>query len=53
MFRENMFDNNSNNGERRPRPRFRREGEPISARPRFHREGDKPAAFGFNPERVE
>ena len=53
MFRENMFDNNSNNGERRPRPRFRREGEPISARPRFRREGDKPAAFGFNPERVE
>lgn len=48
-----MFDNNSNNGERRPRPRFRREGEPISARPRFRREGDKPAAFGFNPERVE
>lgn len=48
-----MFDNNSNNGERRPRPRFRREGEPISARPRFHREGDKPAAFGFNPERAE
>ena len=48
-----MFDNNSNNGERRPRPRFRREGEPITARPRFHREGDKPAAFGFNPERAE
>ena len=48
-----MFDNNSNNGERRPRPRFHREGEPVSARPRFHREGDKPVAFGYNPERAE
>lgn len=48
-----MFDNNSNNGERRPRPRFHREGEPVSARPRFRREGDKPVAFGYNPERAE
>ena len=48
-----MFDNNSNNGERRPRPRFHREGEPVSARPRFRREGDKPVAFGHNPERAE
>ena len=48
-----MFDNNSNNGERRPRPRFHREGEPVSARPRFRREGDKPVAFGYNPEHAE
>ncbi len=33
-----MFENNFNNGERRPRPRFHREGEPVSARPRFRRE---------------
>ena len=34
-----MFDNHSNNeSERRPRPRFHRDGE--SARPRFQREGD-------------
>jgi 23S rRNA pseudouridine2605 synthase len=44
-----MFDNNSNNGERRPRPRFRRESEPVSARPRFTRE-DRPA-FGERRER--
>jgi 23S rRNA pseudouridine2605 synthase len=35
-----MFDNNSNNGERRPRPRFHREGEQLS-RPHFHREGEQ------------
>ena len=35
-----MYNNNSNNdGERRPRPRFTREGE---SRPRFQREGDQP-----------
>ena len=44
-----MFDNNSNNGERRPRPRFRRENEPVSARPRFTRE-ERPA-FGERRER--
>ena len=49
-----MFDNNSNNGERRPRPRFRREGEPVSARPRFNREAeDRPKPFGFSSERTE
>ena len=48
-----MIDNNSNNGERRPRPRFHREGEPVSARPRFHREGDRPASFGFHAERAD
>ena len=32
-----MF-NSNNEGERRPRPRFHREGEPVSARPRFRRE---------------
>ena len=34
-----MFNNSSNDGERRPRPRFHREGSPVSARPRFTREG--------------
>ena len=49
--------NSNNEGERRPRPRFRREGEPVNARPRFHREGaPKPLGFGENPysgERTE
>lgn len=39
MFKKNMF-NSNNEGERRPRPRFRREGEPVSARPRFHRDAE-------------
>jgi 23S rRNA pseudouridine2605 synthase len=46
-----MFDNSSNNGERRPRPRFHREGESVSPRPRFRRE-DRPA-FGERTERSE
>jgi 23S rRNA pseudouridine2605 synthase len=48
-----MFGNSNNEGERRPRPRFRRENEPVSARPRFTREGDsnRPKTFGFNGER--
>jgi len=48
-----MFGNNFNNeGERRPRPRFRRENEPVSARPRFRREDgvSRPKPFG---ERVD
>ena len=45
MFKENMFDNNANNGERRPRPRFHREGEPVSARPRFTRDGEARPRF--------
>ncbi len=50
-----MFNNSNNEGERRPRPRFRRENEPVSARPRFTREGDnnRPKPFGFNSERSE
>ncbi len=44
MFK-NMFDNNANNGERRPRPRFHREGEPVSARPRFTRDGESRPRF--------
>ena len=32
-----MF-NSNNEGERRPRPRFHRENEPVGARPRFRRE---------------
>ena len=44
-----MYNNSNNEGERRPRPRFQREGAPLSARPRFHREGEnKPNTFGFN-----
>ncbi len=51
-----MYNNNFNNdGERRPRPRFRREGEPASARPRFRREDGeaRPRPTGFNTERAE
>ena len=50
-----MFDNNSNNGERIPRPRFRREGEAVSsARPRFRRDNDgQPKQFGFGTEHSE
>ena len=48
-----MYNNSNNEGERRPRPRFHREGEPVSARPRFRRESEsRPAAFGFG-ERTE
>ena len=51
MFKENMF-NSNNEGERRPRPRFRRESEPISARPRFRREDgeSRPKPFGERSE---
>lgn len=53
-----MYNNNSNNeGERRPRPRFHREGnEPVNARPRFRREdgeNSRPRGFGYNTERAE
>ena len=46
---------NNNEGERRPRPRFRREGEPVTARPRSRREDGeaRPKPFGFNSERSE
>ena len=48
----NMYNNNLNNeGERRPRPRFRRENEPVSARPRFSRDGEnkpRPNTFAEN-----
>jgi len=47
-----MFDNNSNNGERRPRPRFHREGEQLS-RPRFHREGEQLSRPHFHREGEE
>jgi len=47
-----MYNSFNNEGERRPRPRFRREGEPVSARPRFSRDGEsRPKPFGFNAER--
>ena len=49
-----MFNNVNNEGERRPRPRFRREGEAVTPRPRFNREGEnRPRPFGFNPDRTE
>ena len=47
-----MFDNNSNNGERRPRPRFHREGEQLS-RPHFHREGEQLSRPHFHREGEE
>ena len=41
-----MYNNNSNNeGERRPRPRFRREGMEQPARPRFTRDGESRPRF--------
>ena len=52
MFKENMF-NSNNEGERRPRPRFRREGEPVSARPRFHRDLENRAGGFGAGERSE
>lgn len=49
-----MYNNSNNEGERRPRPRFHREGEPVSARPRFTRDGEsRPKPFGFNTDRAE
>ncbi len=53
-----MYNNNSTpEGERRPRPRFHREGGPVSARPRFSRDGEyKPKPYGersFNGERPQ
>ncbi len=50
MFSKNMFDNNPNNGERKPRPRFHRESEPISARPRFNRSDDSRPHFNSSDE---
>ena len=59
-----MFDNNSNNGERRPRPRFHREGEQLSrphchreggqlSRPHFHREGEESSRPRFSRDSEE
>ena len=44
-----MFTSN-NDGERRPRPRFRREESPIGARPRFTRDGETRPQRPFNGE---
>ena len=41
-----MF-NPNNEGERRPRPRFRREGEPVNARPHFHKDGEDRPQHSF------
>ena len=50
MNPKQMYNNFNNEGERRPRPRFRRDAEPVSARPRFRREdGERP----FNNERPQ
>ena len=50
-----MYNNSSNEGERRPRPRFHREGEQVSARPRFRRDGENrpnnTLGFGERTER--
>jgi len=49
-----MYNNLNNEGERRPRPRFHREGEPVSARPRFTRDGEsRPRPFGMTGEHAE
>lgn len=49
-----MYNNLNNEGERRPRPRFHRENEPVSARPRFRREDGEQRPFrSFNGERTE
>ena len=52
-----MYNSSNNEGERRPRPRFHRESEPMSARqprPRFTRDTEsRPRPFGFNQERAE
>ncbi len=48
-----MYNNNLNNeGERRPRPRFHREGAEPVARPRFSRDGEARPRFNSN-ERAE
>ena len=55
-----MYNNLNNDGERRPRPRFHREGTPVSARPRFtrdfseHPSTDRPKrSFGESTERPQ
>ena len=47
-----MF-NSNNEGERRPRPRFRREGESLSARPRFNRDAENRSRGFGSGERSE
>ena len=55
-----MYNNLNNDGERRPRPRFHREGTPVAARPRFtrdfseHPSTDRPKrSFGESTERPQ
>jgi 23S rRNA pseudouridine2605 synthase len=50
-----MYNDLNNEGERRPRPRFRREGDSVAgSRPRFtHEGGDRPKTFGFSSERPQ
>ena len=48
-----MYNNLNNEGERRPRPRFRREGEAVSPRPRFTRDGESRPQRPFSGERSE
>ena len=48
-----MYNNLNNEGERRPRPRFRREGEAITPRPRFTRDGESRPQRPFSGERSE
>ena len=40
-----MYNNSNNEGERRPRPRFHREGESLSARPHLHNDGEQRPRF--------
>ena len=45
-----MYNNSNNDGERRPRPRFRREGAEPVGRPHFTRDGESRPRFSRNGE---
>ena len=45
-----MYNNSNNEGERRPRPRFRREGGEAVSRPRFSRDGEARPHFSHDGE---
>ena len=45
-----MYNNSNNEGERRPRPRFHREGAEPVGRPRFTRDGESRPRFSRDGE---
>ena len=47
---KNMYNNSNNEGERRPRPRFRREGAEPVGRPHFTRDGESRPRFSRDGE---